>query len=96
MLKVAKTHTCVVFSPADGKIHHVHKEVTLEGAQVPSEAQIEAKVRELATRGGRNLHGLRIAFVEDTRSKEKHYRVDPQTLQFVEVPRPNKLTSASR
>jgi hypothetical protein len=39
---------------------------------------------------------LRIAFVEDTRSKEKHYRVDPQTLQFVEVPRPNKLTSASR
>jgi hypothetical protein len=87
MLKTAKVHTCVVFDPRDGKIRHIHKEFTLEGAKIPAESEIEAKVRALAIRNGRNMHELRIAFVEDTRSKDKPYRLDPQSLKFIEVQR---------
>jgi hypothetical protein len=90
MMKTSKIHTCVVFDPRDGKIRHIHKEVTLEGAQIPSESQIEAKVREFVVRNGRNLQEVKIAFVEDTRAKDRHYQVDPKSLKFVEVQRKSR------
>jgi hypothetical protein len=39
---------------------------------------------------GRDLQGLRVAFVEDTRAKDKHYRMDSKTLKFVELPDPGR------
>jgi hypothetical protein len=87
VLKTSKIHTCVVFDPSSGKIRHIHKEVTLEGAKVPSESQIEAKVREFVVRNGRNLQELKFAFVEDTRAQDKHYHIDTESLKFVEVQR---------
>jgi hypothetical protein len=92
MLKTSKVHTCVVFDPSNGKIRHIHKEVTLEGANAPSEALIEAKVREFVARNGRNLQELKFAFVEDTRAQDKHYHVDPKSLKFVEVQRKSRTS----
>ena len=90
MLKTSKIHTCVVFDPNDGKIAHIHQEVTLQGGTAPAEAEIEKKVRGFVANKGRDLQGLRVAFVEDTRAKDKHYRMDSKTLKFVELPDPGR------
>lgn len=92
MLKTSKVHTCVAFDPGSGKIRHIHKEVTLEGANIPSESQIEAKVREFVSRKGHNLNELKLIFVEDTRAQDKHYHIDPKSLKFVEVQRKSRTS----
>jgi hypothetical protein len=51
---------------------------------------IEKKVRGFVANKGRDLQGLRVAFVEDTRAKDKHYRMDSKTLKFVELPDPGR------
>jgi hypothetical protein len=92
MLKTSRIDTCVAFDPSNGKIRHIHKEVTLEGAKMPSESEIETRVREFVVRNGRNVQDLKFAFVEDSRAQDKHYHVDPKSLKFVEVQRKSRTS----
>jgi hypothetical protein len=85
MLKASVTRTCIVYSSEDGRIVHVHKEITIAGGLERPEAEIEARARQFAARRGRAPEELRVLFVEDRRSKGKRYKVDIDTLELVEV-----------
>jgi hypothetical protein len=78
--------SCFVYDPANGKIVHVHKNITIAGGLERSDAEIEARARKFATRTKRNdIDALRVIFAEDRRARGRRYRVDTATLQIVEV-----------
>jgi hypothetical protein len=60
----------------------------VNGAVIPVLRCPAVLVRGFVASKGRDLQGLRVAFVEDTRAKEKQYRMDSKTLKFVEMPDP--------
>jgi len=42
--------TCVIYDKKDGRIIHTHQIMTLPGASPPTEAELEAEARKLASR----------------------------------------------
>jgi hypothetical protein len=74
---------CVLYN-SDGRIVHVHREVTLLGGQIFTDAEIEARARKLAMAQGHDtdaLSALRIAGNDYERSAV--YRVDVATKELV-------------
>ena len=62
--KVNSIRCCVVFNPADGKIEHIHRVVTMDGARGSSEKEAEARTRYLAKSLGLNVDKLEIIHVD--------------------------------
>ncbi|HEX5757786.1 MAG TPA: hypothetical protein VF121_01185 [Thermoanaerobaculia bacterium] len=49
---------CVLFDPATGAVHHIHRSVTLTGGEVPSQQAVEERARGLAAQAGRSAGSL--------------------------------------
>jgi|SRR5215469_16481553 len=95
MLKASNVQMCVIYDPENGQIIHVHKEIAI-GRLQRTEAEIETRARMFASRQGgdtenpkaviaRDIDSLKAVFVKDIRSKNRHYKVDTETLKLVEV-----------
>jgi len=78
----------VIYDPQDGRIVHIHKEITIAGGLERTEAEIEARARKFAAKPGLSGEGLKALFVKETRSKGRHHKVDTATLKLVEVELP--------
>lgn len=85
MFEISSVRTCVLYDPQDGTIVHIHKEIAVIGAPEATETEIEEKIRKFAARDGRDTKNLKTAFVNDSRSNQRHYKIDTTTLEFVEV-----------
>jgi hypothetical protein len=46
----SKTHVCVIYDPATGKIHHIHRVTTLGAAPTRSQHEVEREAYTLAER----------------------------------------------
>jgi hypothetical protein len=77
--KVRSVKCCILFDPADGAIRHVHRVVTMEGADEIAEHLIEKRTLQLAKELGVDVSGLDLLHV-DACSIEPHfqYAVDPK------------------
>ncbi len=85
--EVQSDRACVVYDPETGRIHHVHRVVTLRGGAEPQPHEIEARARELATKKGKDALRLKTLMVapENLRSGAKH-RIDVKTNSLVSEP----------
>lgn len=81
--KIRSLKCCVLFDPADGVIHHVHRVVTMEGAQETSESELEARTLHLAKRKGLDTGRLQVLHVDPAVLARGHHRVDPATRTLV-------------
>jgi hypothetical protein len=54
----ATTRVCVLYSPEDGRVIHVHGASVAAGATPVSEAEMESRARRHAVRLGRNVEGV--------------------------------------
>ena len=88
MLKPSRVRTCILYDLEDGKIVHTHKEITIASGLERADAEIEARVRKFATKPDRDPKKLRVIFIEDTRAKGRHYKVDSATSELVPVDTP--------
>lgn len=87
--QVRSVKCCVLFDPSDGAIHHVHRVVTIEGADDTPEQLIEQRTLQLAKELGLEVARLQLLHV-DPHSIEpnKQYAVDPSRRCLVAVERP--------
>jgi hypothetical protein len=84
---VSSTRCCVVFDPADGKIAHVHRVVTMEGAKETSEKEAEARTRHLARSLGLSVDKLEIIHVDaKTLAPGHRFSVDVKSRKLVGTP----------
>jgi hypothetical protein len=59
----ATTRVCVLYSPEDGRVIHVHGATVAAGATPVSEAEMESRARRHAVRFGRKVEGVRALHV---------------------------------
>ena len=62
--QVRSIKCCVLFDPADGKIAHTHRIVTMDGAEETPAHLLEERVRHLAKGLGLNLASLELMHVD--------------------------------
>jgi hypothetical protein len=79
-LPVQSIKACVVYDTSDGRIHHQHRVLTLQGGREPAEAEMAADaLRHLGTAYASRRAALAILHVQhDALNPASHYRVDPQ------------------
>lgn len=95
--QVRSEKCCVLFDPSDGAIRHVHRVVTMEGADETPEQIIEKRTLQLAKELGVEVAQLQLLHV-DPRSIEpgQQYVVDPAKRCLMAVERPvDKKTPSS-
>ena len=81
-LKIAEERTYVVYDGRDGRIRHVHRTTTFEGAEAPSQKEQEERAMALAERHGHQLEHLQVIAVGDLQDLKAGVRVDLQTNQL--------------
>jgi hypothetical protein len=85
--KVNSTRCCLVFDPHDGKIHYIHRIVTMDGAKETSEQEMEDRTLHLAKELGLNVGKLHIIHVDSRAlAHGMRYSVDPQSRKLVGTP----------
>jgi len=85
---VKSSRTCVVYDPDSGRVHHVHRVVTLEDGQEPSERQIEAHAMEILKRKGRSTEKLKALHLpSDKVEMQQLMSVDPKTGSLISKPK---------
>ena len=80
----------MVFDPSDGKIHHIHEVVTLEGAEAVSDYEVEQRAVSLAAERGLDSSVLKAIHIDpEELAPGARYAVDPDELTLVRLdPRP--------
>jgi hypothetical protein len=82
--KVKTVRCCVLFDPADGNIHHVHRVVTMEGALDTSEKQMATRTLQLAKDKGLDTNRLQLLHVDPAALATRgRYKVDLKTRSIV-------------
>ena len=77
---VSSARCCVLFDPADGNIHHIHRVVTMRGAKETSEREMEARILHLAKERGLDTNRLQLLHVDpEAIAHGTGYAVDPKT-----------------
>jgi hypothetical protein len=86
-IEVQSDQACVVYDAQTGRIHHVHRVVTLRGGAEPPQDTIEARALELAAKKGRNVSQLKTLMVPPERLHPgATHKVDPDTSSLVSEP----------
>jgi hypothetical protein len=89
LLKPESVRVCVLYDPSDGRIVHQHEIVGFPGAERVNDEYLTSRAYATAARLGHNTSALRTLHLDvQDLSNEKAYRVDPETLRLVEIPRP--------
>jgi hypothetical protein len=82
--KVSSVSCCLLFDPMDGRICHVHRIITMEGAPVTAQAALESRTLQLAKELGLDTGRLRILHVaEEALTEAAQYTVDPVSSTLV-------------
>ena len=69
---------CVLFDPSDGTIHHVHRVVTMEGAEETPKHAIEKRAHHLAREFGLEIAKLQALHVDGS-------KIEPNTMYAVDT-----------
>lgn len=84
---VASVDTIALYSPADGRIHHLHETFTMEGAERRSPQEQRRSLLETVRRLDLPVEQFEVLHVKDfLSSRGVAYRVDLGTKTLVEVP----------
>jgi hypothetical protein len=84
--RIRSDKCCVLFDPASGTIRHVHRVVTMEGADVTPERDVERRARTLAKDLGTDAANLKALLVDSESIKPgKPYAVDPKKRTLVSL-----------
>jgi hypothetical protein len=82
--KIISTQCRVMFDPHSGAIHHVHRVVTMDGAQESSEQEVEHRTRDLARSLGLDIEKLHMISVDPSDLVPgAKYKVDPKSHKLV-------------
>jgi hypothetical protein len=69
--KIVAKNCCIVFEPPSGKILHVYRIRTIEGAEVRSQEAIAERALELAKKHGVTAEALDVIHVDPTMLAER-------------------------
>lgn len=82
--KMKSAQCCVLYNPSNGEIHHVHRVVTIEGAQETSKDELEARTLHLAKAHGIDTGQMKVLHVDPaTLAAPGRYKVDVKTYRLV-------------
>jgi hypothetical protein len=81
---VQSVKACVAYDSKSGRVHRIHRVVTLEGGREPSEEEIEEHVLGMLRRRGFDADGLDVLHIS-------HDAIEPRTLYSVD-PEARSLT----
>lgn len=86
------THICILFDPADGRVFHTHRVITLPGGKKLTPEQVEQRTLHLAEKLHIDASKLSLLHVPPEQYKASvAYKVDPQSRSLVELPAPKPL-----
>lgn len=84
--QVRSEKVCVLFDPSDGTIHHVHRVVTMEGAEETPEHDIEKRAHHLAREFGLEAAKLQALHVDGSKIEANTmYKVDTLKRRLIAV-----------
>ncbi|MEU2402604.1 hypothetical protein ABZ767_31090 [Streptomyces pseudogriseolus] len=87
-LAVRSFKCCVVFDASNGRIHHIHDVVTIEGAEEMPDDAVAREAMQLAAQRGLDTGSLETVHIDpEALATEAEYRVDPQTRSLVALRR---------
>ena len=91
--EIASEQTCVVYD-ATGRIHHVHRVVTLRGGTEPKRSDIEARALEIARtrKGARKTQVKTLMVAPDQLQAGSTHKVDPKKRALLSTPIKDKAT----
>lgn len=75
---VKSVKVCVAYDPENGRVHRIHRVITLDGGKEPSDREIEAHVLGSLAKHGLKAEDLRVLHVA-------HDAVKPRTLYTVDT-----------
>ena len=88
---VKSVSCCLLFDPQDGKIQHVHRVVTMEGAPDTSKKDLETQTVKVAKDLGLDTGRLQVLHVEEEAlSEPARYSVDPAKRTLVKAKLPSR------
>lgn len=88
-LKPEEVKICVLFDPADGRIHHHHMVATFPGAERVDEKEIERRTLARAASFRTDTSKLKALHVSERDcDPSRRYKVDTKKLKLVELPMP--------
>jgi hypothetical protein len=83
-VKVNSAKACVVYQADNGRVHHVHHAITLEGGREPSEGEMENHVLNLVRQRGVTAANLQVLHVaREAIEPGTVYVVDPTSRSLV-------------
>lgn len=87
MKLVESDRICAVYDAKTGRIHHLHRVITLKGGPSPSPAEIEARAIELAMEKGKSSAKFKTLHLspEQLHPGARH-KVDPKTGSLISKP----------
>ncbi|MCK8495835.1 hypothetical protein M0L20_28475 [Spirosoma sp. RP8] len=82
-----QTRTCIVYNGETGEIDHIHTVVTMEGAPVRGQREIEAEAMTLARQQGIKLTKPKTLFVNELPRfrPERRLKIDLAKLKLIDV-----------
>ena len=77
---------CVLYNRSDGKIHHLHRVLTIKGADETSKKDVEQRTLELAKELGINMEAMKLLDVDESSIEPgKRYVVDVNNQRLKEI-----------
>ena len=86
--EVASDQACVVYDATTGRIHHVHRVVTLRGGAEPKRSDIEARAIEFASahKGAGKMQVKTLIVGPEQLHDGATHKVDPKKRSLISTP----------
>jgi len=86
-VEVQADQVCAVYDEKTGRIHHVHRVITLKGGSHPSRKEIESRAIEHAKREGKTSSNLKTVHLSpDQLHPGATHKINPKTGLLVSKP----------
>ena len=96
-IEVQSDRACAVYDAKTGRIHHVHRVITLKGGAEPTPREIEARARELAGKAGTVAKRWETLMVDPEKLQVRaRHKVDVKTRSLVSKPISDKIERATK
>ena len=86
--KLKSIDTIVLYDPENGKIHHMHRVLNLEGCSPLDPQEVEKNLILTAGKLGHNIEKLKILHTESLQDISGSYRVDIEKKTLIRLSEP--------
>jgi hypothetical protein len=83
--KLKSVYAISLYDPKDGKIHHMHHVLNMEGSSPMDPKQVEDNVIAMAKKVGHDVDKLKVLHTPDLKDLSGNFKVDVEKKSLVKV-----------